>query len=138
MDQMKDYLMLDLYLSPHINTLYSLIRNRALRQYFSPYKSADLNKMALAFNTTTNALEDELTNLILDGHIQARIDSQNKVLYAKDIDQRSVAFEKSLEMGKEYHKRTKAVVLRSLLMKYNIGVRPQQSDLHSQERVLNR
>ena len=38
-----------------------------------------MNKMALAFNTSVNALEDELINLILDGQIQARIDSQNKV-----------------------------------------------------------
>lgn len=106
MDQMKDFFMLDMYLSPHVNTLYSWIRQRALRQvnkyklinmikylikcrfvfvfllknkYFSPYKSADLLKMAAAFNTTPNALEEELINLILDGHIQARIDSQNKV-----------------------------------------------------------
>ena len=35
--------------------------------------------MSLAFNTTTSALEDELIHLILEGHIQARIDSQNKV-----------------------------------------------------------
>jgi hypothetical protein len=35
--------------------------------------------MAISFNTTTNALEDELISLILEGHIQARIDSQNKV-----------------------------------------------------------
>ncbi len=100
--------------------------------------------MALAFNTTTSALEDELINLILDGHIQARIDSQNKVclkfflnlwkmfkktkhflkiLYAKDVDQRTVTFEKSLDMGKEHQKRTKAVILRSLIMKYNISVK---------------
>ena len=38
-----------------------------------------MNKMAVAFNTSTNALEDELIHLILDGQIQARIDSQNKV-----------------------------------------------------------
>jgi DNA-binding TFAR19-related protein (PDSD5 family) len=37
-----------------------------------------MNKMAIAFNTSVNALEDELINLILDGQIQARIDSQNK------------------------------------------------------------
>ncbi len=79
MDQIKDHLLLDMYLSPHVNTLYTLIRQRALKQYFSPYKSADLNKMAIAFNTTTGALEEELINLILEGHIQARIDSQNKV-----------------------------------------------------------
>ena len=100
MDQIKDHLMLDMNLSPHVGTLYSMIRHRALRQvnlikmieiiisdnfkfikFFSPYKSADLNKMALAFNTTTNALEEELIQLILEGQIQARIDSQNKVRF---------------------------------------------------------
>ncbi len=79
MDQIKDHLLLDMYLSPHVNTLYTLIRHRALKQYFSPYKSADMNRMATAFNTTTSALEEELISLILEGHIQARIDSQNKV-----------------------------------------------------------
>lgn len=48
-------------------------------QYFSPYVSADMNKMALAFNTTVAALEDELTQLILEGLINARIDSHSKV-----------------------------------------------------------
>lgn len=47
-------------------------------QYFSPYVSADMNKMAVAFNTTVAALEDELTQLILEGLINARIDSHSK------------------------------------------------------------
>lgn len=41
--------------------------------------SADLDKMASAFNTTISGLEDELMTLILSGQIQARIDSHNKV-----------------------------------------------------------
>ena len=45
----------------------------------SPYLSADLRLMASSFNTTVNQLEDELMALILDGQIQARIDSHNKV-----------------------------------------------------------
>lgn len=125
MDQIKEHLLLDMYLSPHVNTLYSLIRHKALKQYFSPYKSADLNKMAVAFNTNTSALEEELIHLILEGQIQARIDSQNKILYAKDVDQRSFTFEKSIEMGNEYQKRTKAIILRSLIMKHNITVKSQ-------------
>ena len=32
MDQIKDSLLLDMYLSPHVNTLYTYIRHRALRQ----------------------------------------------------------------------------------------------------------
>ena len=38
-----------------------------------------MRKMAEAFNTSINALEDELMQLILDGQIKARIDSHNKV-----------------------------------------------------------
>ena len=41
--------------------------------------SADLNKMATAFNTSVAHLEDELTQLILDDQISARIDSHAKV-----------------------------------------------------------
>jgi COP9 signalosome complex subunit 1 len=36
--------------------------------------------MAGSFNTTVIQLEDELMALILDGQIQARIDSHNKVI----------------------------------------------------------
>ena len=45
----------------------------------SPYSSADLRLMAGSFNTTVVSLEDELMTLILEGKIQARIDSHNKV-----------------------------------------------------------
>ena len=51
-----------------------------LFQYFSPYLSADMGKMAVAFNTTVLKLEDELMQLILDGQINARIDSHSKVI----------------------------------------------------------
>lgn len=66
----KDNLLLDIYLASHVTNLYNLIRNRALIQYFSPYLSADMNKMASAFNTSVASLEDELMQLILDGQIQ--------------------------------------------------------------------
>ena len=48
-------------------------------QYFSPYVSADLHKMAASFNCSVSSLEDELTQLILDEQISARIDSRKKV-----------------------------------------------------------
>lgn len=48
-------------------------------QYFKPYVSADLQKMAEAFNTSVEQLEVELKKLILDGQIAARIDSHAQV-----------------------------------------------------------
>jgi len=46
---------------------------------------------------------------------QARIDSHNKILFAKDLDQRTVTFEKALNMGKDWQRRTKALILRSAM-----------------------
>lgn len=121
-------------------------------QYFSPYVSADMTKMAQAFNTTVAALEDELTQLILEGLINARIDSHSKVrhthihtnvelsqlsseplrtstltcrqiLYARDVDQRSTTFEKSIHMGKEFQRRAKAMILRAAVLRNQIHVK---------------
>uniref|UniRef100_UPI003AAB3A81 COP9 signalosome complex subunit 1 isoform X4 n=1 Tax=Centroberyx gerrardi TaxID=166262 RepID=UPI003AAB3A81 len=105
-------------------------------KYFSPYVSADMTKMAQAFNTTVAALEDELTQLILEGLINARIDSHSKILYARDVDQRSTTFEKSLHMGKEFQRRAKAMILRAAVLRNQIHVKSppregSQGDLNS-------
>jgi len=123
LDDMKDNLLLDVYLAPHVPTLFSMIRNRGLVQYFSPYISADLHKMATSFNTTIASLENELMKLILEGSIQARIDSHNKVLLAQDVDQRSVTFSKAVEMSKQFSRKARLVILRSAILKSGISVK---------------
>ncbi|XP_065360328.1 COP9 signalosome complex subunit 1b [Calliphora vicina] len=123
LDEIRDNLLLDMYIAPHVNTLYTKIRNRALIQYFSPYLSADMRKMATAFNRTVEALENEVMQLILEGQIQARIDSHNKILYAKETDQRSSTFERAISMGKKYQRRSRMLVLRAAILKSNIHVK---------------
>uniref|UniRef100_A0A336N0L2 CSON013053 protein n=1 Tax=Culicoides sonorensis TaxID=179676 RepID=A0A336N0L2_CULSO len=137
LDDIRDNLLLDMYIAPHVNNLYTKIRNRALIQYFSPYLSADMNKMALAFNRTVPALENELMQLILDGQIQARIDSHNKILYAKDADQRSLTYEKALKVGEEYQRRTKMMILRAAVLKNHIHVKNQPRDGNHPESVVS-
>eukprot|EP01095_Lingulamoeba_sp_RSL-Kostka_P007360 TRINITY_DN2339_c0_g1_i3.p1 TRINITY_DN2339_c0_g1~~TRINITY_DN2339_c0_g1_i3.p1 ORF type:complete len:455 (-),score=134.58 TRINITY_DN2339_c0_g1_i3:717-2081(-) len=118
-DKLKDSLSLDIHLHDHLEDLSSLIRNRALKQYCSPFSSADINIMAEAFNTVPEDLEKELSQLIMSGEIQARIDSHNKILYASHTDLRSVTFENSLKIGETYQRDTKAFILRcSLLQNY--------------------
>ena len=70
---------LDIHLYDHVDSLYQRIRNKALVQYFSPFISVDMNTMAAAFNTSVQGLEKEIAKLIMEGLIQARIDSHNKV-----------------------------------------------------------
>uniref|UniRef100_A0A915J5V8 PCI domain-containing protein n=1 Tax=Romanomermis culicivorax TaxID=13658 RepID=A0A915J5V8_ROMCU len=112
-----------MYLAPHVKGLYGMIRNRGLIQYFSPYLSADLSRMARSFNTNVTSLEDELTKLILDNQIKARIDSHNKILYAKDVDQRTQTYEHALNVGKLTQQRSRVVLLRAAIHRAGIVVK---------------
>eukprot|EP01133_Synstelium_polycarpum_P010566 gene10566-12291_t len=78
LEKLKPTLQLDLHLHDHLDKLYQRIRSKSLVQYFSPFSSIDLNTMATAFNTTVAALEKEISKLIMDDSISARIDSHNK------------------------------------------------------------
>eukprot|EP01117_Protostelium_nocturnum_P003806 TRINITY_DN15067_c0_g1_i1.p1 TRINITY_DN15067_c0_g1~~TRINITY_DN15067_c0_g1_i1.p1 ORF type:complete len:444 (+),score=172.86 TRINITY_DN15067_c0_g1_i1:156-1487(+) len=128
LEKIKPILLLDLHLSQHVESLYQKIRSKALIQYFSPFTSVDLNTMAAAFNTNVNGLEKELSTLIVDGSIQARIDSHNKRLYARKMDQRSSTFQKALNIGEEYEENTKAILLRINLLRSEVVVKPRRNE----------
>jgi COP9 signalosome complex subunit 1 len=121
--KLKPLLLVDVYLRPHVSQLYANIRSKALVQYFSPYVSVDMRRMATAFNVAVVELEKELAALIMAGAIPARIDSQSKVLYARHADQRHATFEKALAMGEAYMRNTKALLLRINLLRADFAVK---------------
>jgi len=123
LQQLRPELELDIHLYDHVEGLYQKIRSKALVQYFSPFISVDLNAMAQAFNTDVASLEKELAGLIMEGSIQARIDSHSKILFARTTNERSNTFEKALRMGDEYQRNTKAALFRMNLMKNEFIVR---------------
>ncbi|XP_011023415.1 PREDICTED: COP9 signalosome complex subunit 1-like [Populus euphratica] len=114
---LKANLMLDIHLHDHVQTLYDQIRNKALIQYTHPFVSVDLHMMANAFKTTVASLEKELEALITDNQIQARIDSHNKILYARHADQRNATFQRVLQTGSEFDRDVRAMLLRANLIK---------------------
>jgi len=122
LQEIKNVLLLDMYLAPHVERLYRAIRNKALVQYFEPFSSASMQKMATAFNTTVDELEKEVINLIYDGHIKARIDSYRKILFAKNIDARSQTFEKAIKMGKLWQRQTQTLISRTAILNAGIEV----------------
>eukprot|EP00002_Diphylleia_rotans_P017584 TRINITY_DN3410_c0_g3_i10.p1 TRINITY_DN3410_c0_g3~~TRINITY_DN3410_c0_g3_i10.p1 ORF type:complete len:410 (+),score=83.93 TRINITY_DN3410_c0_g3_i10:46-1275(+) len=79
LNRMKNELLLDIYLFNHVSSLYQMIRNKALVQYFSPFSTVDLHRMAEVFLTTVPELEKELMTLITNNSIQGRIDAHKKV-----------------------------------------------------------
>lgn len=115
---------LDLFLSPHALTLFNDIRRKALVQYFTPYQSLDIATMAKAFNTTVPGMERELSLLIMDGQISARIDSELKILFARETDLRDSAFKTALSMGEDFEVDTKETIRRMDMLRNELTVRP--------------
>lgn len=123
LQKLKTNLLLDIHLHDHVESLYTLIRHKALIQYTTPFISVDLNRMADAFKTTVAGLEKELAALIMENLIQARIDSHNKILHARHADQRNGTFQRALQTGADFEKDTRAMLVRANLLKHDIVVR---------------
>jgi COP9 signalosome complex subunit 1 len=117
LQKLKPSLLLDIHLYDHVETLYEQIRHKALIQYTNPFISVDLNTMASAFKTSVAGLEKELAALITENQIQARIDSHNKILYARHADQRNTTFQRVLQTGSDFQRETRAMLLRANLMR---------------------
>ena len=128
MDDMRNNWILDMYISSHVDTLYQMIRERALCQYFGSYSSIDMRRMAAAFNTSVDNLQEELSVLIQNNAINGRIDSHNKVLYAREINQRTATFEKALELGQEFERKSTAMLAKCALVKAKILVSWKQNE----------
>ncbi|KAI3972229.1 hypothetical protein MKW92_019877 [Papaver armeniacum] len=121
LENLKANLLLDIHLHDHVETLYSQIRHKALIQYTHPFVSVDLRMMADAFKTDVSGLEKELEALITDNQIQARIDSHNKILYARHADQRNSTFKNVLQSGDEFDRDVKSMLLRANVLKFDTG-----------------
>ncbi|XP_039008024.1 COP9 signalosome complex subunit 1-like [Hibiscus syriacus] len=120
---LKSNLMFDIHIHNHFETLYDQIRSKALIQYTHPFVSVDLRMMADAFKTSVAGLEKELESLIADNQIQARIDSHNKILYARHADQRNATFQRVLQTGNEFDLDVRAMLLRANLLKHEYNLR---------------
>ncbi|CAO2835044.1 unnamed protein product [Amaranthus hypochondriacus] len=116
---LKANLMLDIHLHDHVETLYNDIRHKALIQYTLPFVSVDLNMMANAFKTSVAGLQKELEALITNNQIQARIDSHNKILYARHADQRNATFQRVLQTGADFDRDVKSMLLRTNIIKHD-------------------
>ncbi|CAK9300018.1 unnamed protein product [Gordionus sp. m RMFG-2023] len=137
LDDVKDQLMLDLYLGPVLDNLYDMIRTRAIIQYITPYSKVCLESMYKIFypyeisnqsiNNVNNEgftkLESEIGNLIHKEVINGKIDSYNKVLYIKNPDDRKLLFSKTLKSGAFFQKNCRSLLVRAAILDSNIVVK---------------
>ncbi|ORX58618.1 PCI-domain-containing protein [Piromyces finnis] len=143
LDSIKSSLLLDIHLKAHVEDLYKIINEKAFVQYFSPFQTVDMNKMAKSFNMSVTELQEKLVKLIASNSIKARIDSHNKILYAKRADQRNNLFRKTLKLGEENKQIINDLLLRmkmeekKMIVTKNNNENKIQGQLHLQVRPGN-
>lgn len=54
LNDLHDQFLLNVYLAPYVKDLFTLIRRRAIVQFFQPYSSADMKVMATEFRTNAD------------------------------------------------------------------------------------
>jgi len=111
-----------MYLYPNVEPLLSAIRGKALVQYFSPYSAMDMKKMAKSFNVSLPEMEQELSACVSDGHIQAKIDSHSKIVYASLQNKRNKLFDEVLQLGDDFATEIRGVLLRMSLQENGVVV----------------
>lgn len=58
-----------------------------------------MRAIANSFNTTTEPVLEELAALIAQGKIEARIDTEKKVLFRKSKDRKALAYKEAIATG---------------------------------------
>ncbi|KAF7329678.1 PCI domain-containing protein [Mycena kentingensis (nom. inval.)] len=114
---------LDMYLAPHVAALTNMIRNWAVVLYFRPFASIRLDRMSTAFGWTLEEVERQVVTLIQEGEIQGRVDSQNKILYAKQTDYRAELFARAIKTGRDIQATNRKVLLRMRLQQADLVIK---------------
>ncbi|PFH47607.1 hypothetical protein AMATHDRAFT_67484 [Amanita thiersii Skay4041] len=123
---------LDIHLSSHVQQLMDMIRNWAIVLYFQPFTTIRLDRMGVALGWTVEETEKNVIALIQSGQIQGRIDSQNKILHAKQTDYRADLFARAMQAGKEIQIANRKMLLRMKLQQADLVVKPPKHHHHSQ------
>ncbi|CAE6420028.1 unnamed protein product [Rhizoctonia solani] len=118
---------LDVVLSPHISLLTNLIRDRALILYTTPFTSIRLQRLADAFGLSLADVEGHIVRLVREGQVKGRVDANEKVLIATQVDARAELFQRTLKAGMENEATARKLILRMKLIQNDLVVKLSKS-----------
>ncbi|CAK9113167.1 unnamed protein product [Durusdinium trenchii] len=120
--KLQEPLSLDVHLHGQVANLCEQIRNKGIVQYFAPFMSVSLHRMAEAFNTDVESIQREVAKLIGQRQLDAKIDSHRKILHASHADHRRATYQNALRVSGDFLDSTHALILRMNLLKHDFGV----------------
>ena len=125
---LREIVDLDIYLAPHADALFRLVREKCICQYFSPYTRVSLDAMRDSFGfATTKELEEVLVELIESNRIVgARIHVRNGTLsVSSGVERRKRRFmiRNIDKLGDGLVKEIEGLVLRQSCIEHGVEVK---------------
>jgi 26S proteasome regulatory subunit N7 len=77
----------DFYLSKHYNYFINEMRVKVYSQFLESYKTVTMDNMANVFGVSTNFIDNELSNFISQGRINAKIDKVSGIIECSHHEQ---------------------------------------------------
>ncbi|KAK6540518.1 hypothetical protein TWF694_009309 [Orbilia ellipsospora] len=124
----NDYL-LDPFLQKHIDKIYEAVRTKSIVQYFIPYSCVTLDAMSTAFGVAPEEMERELVRLIEGGKLNARIDTQNRLVTSKETQLRVEVHKGTLAMAEEYERAARLRMLQINVARSGLEIRAPKQGL---------
>lgn len=94
-------------------------------QYVTPYKVIDMREIAKAFDFSIEQIESEIAELIVNKKIQAKIDSNSKLLYSRKDNETLNSYKQTVALGRLFIQETENALLRVNAMKKQLILKSQ-------------
>ena len=118
-----DYL-LDIYLYRHFDKIFTLVRDKAIVQYFVPYSTVSFSSLASSFNTNEKTMVAILVELIKSETLPARLDMEKGLLVEYKVDPRTQMYEEAMAAAQDYERTLQQRLLRMEIIHAGLEVKP--------------
>ncbi|KAG1654442.1 hypothetical protein FOA52_009160 [Chlamydomonas sp. UWO 241] len=97
--EVVDQMRADPYLSPHIKYYMREVRVVAYAQFLESYKSVTIDSMASAFDVSATFLDTEVSDFIVAGRLNAKIDKVSGIIETNRPDQKNALYQDTIKKG---------------------------------------
>mmetsp|Transcript_3392 Transcript_3392/g.3115 ORF Transcript_3392/g.3115 Transcript_3392/m.3115 type:complete len:339 (+) Transcript_3392:226-1242(+) len=123
LNSIRDSLRYDLFIGAKLSDVYLEIKNRAIADFLKPFKRVKLDVLAHAFNSSVEDIEKQVARLIMDGTVEARIDSHNKIIQSRFANEKVVTYREALNIGKRVLRNNESMLLRMNMVQQKLIVK---------------
>lgn len=120
LNEIKESLKYDLFVGTKIGDVYNEINSRAIADFLKPFKRVRLEALAIAFNSSVENIEHLVARLIMDGKVEARIDSHNKIIQSRFANEQVVSYRDAMSLGKQFLRNNESLLLRMNMIQQKI------------------